>query len=298
MATQLVTGGASGDATDRLDVPSLSPGNPFIGARVADFSMRRISGVLSSTAAIAMIAMLAIGAAGATQGTSTYSVQFSAQGVSNSYKVTETVTPTSNLASDTLYLAVASGSSNFTYSRSVNSSLALQPFLPSITNQSFTYAANGTSVTLQITQNGTVPITFNGGSYKLTSYKFSAEFSAQVPAMDNLSTFQLPAMYNLSTIGGATTGGAMVATISGAISAFPSGLVYSLRGSVNGTSTFAVTLLSTNLPLNADTVSAGTQVASAGIGAGAVITALALALGVRSKQNKKLAQSKPEHWVD
>jgi hypothetical protein len=266
--------------------------------------MRRTSALLSTLAAVTVVLGLVISAAGATTGTAVYSIQFSDNGVSHSYTVTETVSPGSNASSDTLFLAVASGSWNVTYSRSVNSSIELQPFLPEVSNQSFSYSANGTTFGASITRSGTVPVSFQGKSYSLTSYAYSLQANGSVPDLSGLNLTAAGAMggapqTQLPTGLASTAMSAVTVKLVGSISAFPSGLVYSVKGTDQGTGSFSITLLSTTLPLSAVGASTTAQVASVGVGAGAAISALAIGLGVRHKQHgEKTTENKPEHWVD
>ena len=94
------------------------------------------------------LAVLLLGAAGtasaATPGYAVYSVQLSSMGTSHAITVNESVSATSNAGYDKLILSVVSGNSTFSYSRSINSSLEVSPFLPSVTNQSFSYASGST----------------------------------------------------------------------------------------------------------------------------------------------------------
>jgi len=274
--------------------------------------MKRISVPLSSIAALALVMGLAVAAAGATQGTVVYRVQGSSlmsgptssstsTPASGSYTVTETVSPGSNASIDTLLLAVAGGAGNFSYSRSINSSTLVQPFLPAIANQSFTYGANGTSVAATIARNGTVPLTFQGKSYSLASYAYSLELSFTMPSLGGLNITGLGPMSGLlqGQISSALPSSNQTTKLTGSILAFPSGLVYSVAGSVPGLASFSITLLSTTLPLNAGAASAATQVASIGIGAGAIVSALALGMGVRHRRQKQEnVERRPDHWVD
>src|SRR5712691_1716329 len=141
--------------------------------------MRKTRVVLSTFAAFLLVAMSVGAVSGATAGFAAYSVQFSTHGVSRSFIVNESATHTSKPALDRLFLSVTSSSSNFTYSKFVNSSLMIQPFLPAVTNQTLSFGSNKTSVSIKLTQNGTAPLTFQGSTYTLTSYTFSAHFSAR-----------------------------------------------------------------------------------------------------------------------
>ncbi len=261
---------------------------------------------LLPTLALAVLLLGAVGTAGAsTPGYAVYSVQVSAMGASHSIMVNESVSATSSASYDKLILSIVSGGSTFNYSRSINSSLDVSPFLPAVTNQSFAYTSGSSSVSVSILKNGTSSLRFDGGSYGLTSYSLTTRAS-----------------YN-----------GTAETIDGAISAFPSGLVYSVKladtipslqgltslGSLAGTLpgfnttagigslssaalgpvTLAITLLSTSLPLSGPSSSATEQAASVGIGAGAVVSVLALGLGVRYRHRHEASQQpKPEYSVD
>jgi hypothetical protein len=265
------------------------------------------TGIALSTVALLMLLGGAVGSvSAATPGFAAYKVQFASRGTSYSLIVNETVAATSNSSYDNLILSLTTGTWNSSYSRSINSSSDVSPFLPSITNQSFSYASASGNFTAGISKNGTLPLQFQGKSYTLTIYLLTAK-----------------AVYN-----GSTT------ALQGEVSAFPSGLVYSvsinmnypsfsglgLQGMLGGinpspfsipnglsaaltdqnTANVTLTLISTSLPLNAGSASTTAQVASIGIGAGAAVTALAVGLGVRhrGKQKEVVPEQKPEHWVD
>ncbi|MDA4132197.1 MAG: hypothetical protein OK454_03610, partial [Thaumarchaeota archaeon] len=141
----------------------------------------------------------------ATPGFAAYKVQFASHGTSYSLVVNETVAATSNSSYDNLILSLTTGTWNSSYSRSINSSSDVSPFLPSITNQSFSYASVSGNFTAGITKNGTLPLQFQGKSYTLTTYSLTAK-----------------AVYN-----GSTT------ALQGEVATFPSGLVYSVSINVN-----------------------------------------------------------------
>jgi hypothetical protein len=233
--------------------------------------MRKRQLILSTLAAVMLAAGLVGAVSGATSGFAAYSAQFSTHGVSKSFTVNESVTQTSKPALDRLFISVTSPSSNFTYSKFVNSSMMIQPFLPAVTNQTFSFGSNKTSVSIRLTQNGTAPLAFQGSTYTLTSYAFSAHFSARN-----------------------RTGSAK-----GTLHAFPSGLIYSVREDFNGTSTLLITLTATSLPLTAGAAAPAVQVSSIGVGAGVAVSALALGLGVQIRRRKnRIVEKKPEYWVD
>ncbi len=233
--------------------------------------MRKARNLLSAIAAISLLAGFIGVASAATPGYAIYEFQISAHNVSKSLTVNETVTQTSKVGFDKLLLSVTTPTSNFTYSRLVNSSSMLQPFLPTVTNQTFSYATNRTSISVKLTQNGSAPVTFQGSSYTLVSYSFSAEYS--------LRNF---------------TGNAK-----GSLFTFPSGLIYSLREVFNGASTLVVTLKSTSLPLTVGAAAPGVQIASVGLGAGVAASAVVIGLGVQIRRRKnRVIDKKPEYWVD
>src|SRR2546428_13850270 len=214
--------------------------------------MRKGQFILSTLAAVTLVAGLVGAVSAATPGFAAYTVQFSTHGVSKSFTVNESVTQTTKPALDRLFLSVTSPSSNFTYSKFVNSSLMIQPFLPAVTNQTFSFGSNKTSVSIKLTQNGTAPLTFQGSAYTLTSYAFSAHFSARN-----------------------RTGSAQ-----GTLHTFPSGLVYSVREDFDGTSTLLITLTATSLPLTAGAGPPAGQGGPVWVGAGVAGSELALRAGV------------------
>jgi hypothetical protein len=270
-----------------------------------------VNRVRTTVPALALAALLfgAIGTvSAAAPGYAAYSVQVSCSGTSHSFTVNESVSATSNANYDRLTLAVVSGNSTFSYSTSINSSLDVSPFIPFISNQSFSYTYNSTTVALSIINNGTTPVKFHGATYSLTSYAAKVTISS----------------YGTNE------------TINAELWTFPSGLIYSVKASIptsglgglgnltmpswgvglgslgpgsspfdpfattaSGTATLSVTLLSTSLPLSGSAPSMTEQAASIGIGAGAVAVVLALGLNVRKRHERKSdAAPKPEYAVD
>jgi len=233
--------------------------------------MRKGQFILSTLAAVTLVAGLVGAVSAATPGFAAYTVQFSTHGVSKSFTVNESVTQTTKPALDRLFLSVTSPSSNFTYSKFVNSSLMIQPFLPAVTNQTLSFGSNKTSISIKLTQTGTAPLVFQGSTFTLTSYTFSAHFSARNH-----------------------TGSA-----EGTLRTFPSGLIYSVREDFNGTSSLVMTLKATSLPLTVRAAAPAEQVGSIGVGAGVAVSAIALGLGVQMRRRKnRTAEKKPEYWVD
>ena len=206
----------------------------------------------------------------------TYRVAVSDASQSSSFVVNETVTPTTGNLAD-LALQAISANRNLSYSRVVNiTQQFLFPILPSISNQSLTYASNNYSISFSLMKLGTATSSFSGASY--TTTKFAFQVSARSGGLN------LPAAGNLTT--------------------FPSGLIYSASAVVNGTFTIQASLLGTNLPLDPPgqgSMSPTTTVAVAGsLGTAALVGAFALV-----KHGKKghpeisnAKDEKPSHWVD
>jgi hypothetical protein len=184
--------------------------------------------------------------------------------------VNESVTPSSNPGKSILFLSVEATSGNFSFSRVVNSSSTLFPYLPAISNMNYTYGDKSHSVTAKITQQGTSQVNFQGKMYSLTDYIFSA---------------------NIVSAKGTQT-------ISGNISAFPSDLVYSFASQINDTRV-ALTLTSTSLALGTTSAAPAVQAASAGLGISLAVAAVALSLGVSlRRRHRPEGSTKPDHWVD
>jgi hypothetical protein len=271
--------------------------------------MKRTEAVIPALALFAILAC-SVGAAGASPTTTTgfavYKVQLTSMGVTQSFTVNESISPTPNVSYDKLTIGVVSGSTEFNYSRSINSSLDVAPLIPAITNQTFSYKSASSSASVAVAKNGTVPVAFHGASYKLASYSVVASFvvngtsekingaleafpsglvyfvtvSAPVPDLAGLAALNmtLPSLSSLSTL---------------------SAPLQSLGGSTSGAVVVSLTLLSTSMPLNSPTASPVEQVASIGIGAGAAVTVLALGLGVRHRRNQQPEQpARTEYSVD
>ena len=204
-----------------------------------------------------------------TSGYVVYNVQASYNGTTRAVSVNESVTPSSTAGGSIVMLAVEGTQTNFTYSRVVNSSLTLLPYLPGISDQNFTYSDKGYTLAATISQQGTSQATFQGKDYTMTDYAFSAEVT--------------------SSNGSHTT--------TGTISAFPSDLVYSVTAQSNGSSVSA-TLTATSLALTTAAAAPALQSASAGIGLSLAVGAVAVSLGVKMKRKQGPAATHPDHWVD
>jgi hypothetical protein len=231
-------------------------------------------------------------------------------GFTRTATVNESISATSNPHVDTLVLGVVSGTTELNYSRSINSSLDISPFLPTITNQTFSYSSGSVSASLAVMMNGTVQVNFHGGSYKLTSFALSATVKANGTSetvKGALETFPSGLIY--------------LVRVSGALPAMPSSEGLALQNftlpvlssgllggvatpelaanSTSGTFSISLTLLSTSLPLTDPVASPVEQVASIGIGAGAAASVLALGLGVRRRRARMAEEkAKPDYAVD
>lgn len=197
--------------------------------------------------------------------------------------VNYSVAPTGQAGFVDITLALSSAMTNFTYSKAVNSSSLPEifPYLPGLTNQSFSYQTQGVSITANLVNAGQVTVSFNGTSYQATNYQASITAS-------NASSAQS-------------------FSASGTVTSMPSGLINSAQLTLNQTTTINVTLLSTDLSLNAPP--AGINVVGASLFGGAIIAVAAIAaLAVyrRTQQKKKSAQpqtlqensEKPSYGVD
>jgi len=227
-------------------------------------------------AAISLLAVVPLaqasttGTSSASSGFVAYSVHMTQNGTSRAASVNETVTPSSSPGDSIVLLAVEGTASNFTYSHVVNSSLTLFPYLPAISNENYTYSGKSYTVAAKISQQGTSQVTFQGKSYTLTDYAFSADVSSSKGSQ----------------------------TITGSVSAFPSDLVYSVTAQTTNASV-AATLTGTSLTLTTTAAAPALQAASAGIGLSLAAGAVALSLGIRMKRKQGSAgTSAPDHWVD
>jgi hypothetical protein len=229
---------------------------------------------LGLTALVLFLGPAAAGASPPSPGYAAYSVQGTSNGVTHSFVVNESLSHGTS-ASSILSLVLTSSHGNLSYSRDINSSVDVLPYMPAITNQNLSYSFNSTTISATVSSGASVSAAFHGSSYSLSSYAFSVNVDSPRGAM----------------------------TAAGTVLAFPSDLVYSVNGTVNGGDSFSITLLSTSLPLTSSSHSFGSaQATSVGLGAGAAITALALGLGVRFRKSgsthTESREAKPDHWVD
>ena len=268
--------------------------------------MSRLSVALSVFAALVLLVGTAGAAGAATPGFAVYRVVTTVQGQSNSFTVNETVAATSSPSYDNLILNFAWAGQTLNYSKSVNASDDLSPFIPSISNQTFSSTSASGTVTVNVLRNGTIPVQFQGASQSLTSYSLTGSLTSNgtdVTIQGALTTFQSGLVNSAGlTIDYPTIPApALQGMLAGANSSSnPSGTGLASLPTTQGTVNVSITLLSTSLPLNAASPSSTARAVSVGIGAGAAVSALAIGLGVRrhNKQASPAPEDKPEHWVD
>ena len=180
--------------------------------------------------------------------------------------VNESVTPTGQTGFVAVTLSLTSDTTNFTYSKDVNSSSLpmIFPYLSGLTNQSFSYAVQGISINANLVNTGQVPVTFNDTTYQATKYlvSFSAVNSSSMKSI----------------------------SADGNIVSMPSGLIYTVQLSFNQTSSVDIMLISTNLSLN-EPPSIVNPLGAAILGGGAIL-AVAIAAPTIFK---KLKHNNPNH---
>ncbi|HYC26959.1 MAG TPA: hypothetical protein VEB67_02930 [Nitrososphaerales archaeon] len=229
---------------------------------------------LGGAVAVAFLAVLMVGpvAVAAQPGTGfvDYKVTASTMMGGHSLNVNETVKTTDRAGFSDVVLQLIGSTQNLTYSRLVNSTTELFPYLPTIPSQQFDYSNTTYSIHANFTQSGTKEIAFQGANYTLTVYSIS-----------------LVATYGNRTVAAA-----------GDIEAFPSSLVYSVSLVSGPLASVSVILQGTNLQLTQSSPQMGTA-AYVGAGVGVVGIAGAAALFVRRRdRHSRTQEQKPMHWVD
>ena len=227
----------------------------------------------SSIAGLALVLLLLASSAAASQpvtGFAAYEVHIASPGGQRSALVNETVAPTSKAGYSDLILQLTGGQQNLTYSRLVNATEDLFPYLPVLATQSLRYS-NGTeySIDVNLTATGATTVSFQGSQYTLSVFSVS-----------------ILASYGNRSINTNAT-----------VRTFPSALVYSLSAG-NSTVGVQAVLQATNLPLVSSPPSEAT---AAYVGAGVGIGAVALAGGFlmrRRERRTPVKEEKPLHWVD
>jgi hypothetical protein len=228
----------------------------------------------ASVVGIAVLLLLATPIAVASQpsqGFAAYKVTVTLPSGQHSVLVNESLRPSDKAGFSTLMLQLTGGEQNLTYSRLVNASTNLLPYLPSLPAQSFDYS-NRTrySIHVNFSSSGTTSVTFHGSQYTLNAYSITVRASY----------------------------GNMSVSAHGTVETFPSTLVYSASASGGGMIEVQVLLQATDLPLVDPSLQTATVAfVGAGIGVGGI--ALAAALLVRRRErNSRTQEQKPMHWVD
>ena len=233
--------------------------------------MNRLAGM--TLAALALTLLFAGPVALAAQpltGSASYKITLSSPMGTHSVLVNETVKGSDRVGFSDLILQLTGSTQNFTYSKLVNSSEALLPFMPTVPSQSFDYANKTFSLHANLTQVNPESVSFQGSSYTMNVYAIS-----------------LTGSY----------GNRSFAT-AGTIESFPSSLVYSVTLSSGILFQASVVLQGTNLPLSQPSTTAATA-AYAGAGLTAVGVTAAAAFVIRRRDRRSKAQEqKPLHWVD
>ncbi|HXW95836.1 MAG TPA: hypothetical protein VEJ19_09045 [Nitrososphaerales archaeon] len=232
--------------------------------------MNRQTGVLAVFAVALLFTCSAVLATQPTTGFAEYRITAATPMGAHSVLVNETVEGSDKAGFSDVILELIGSTQNLTYSRLVNSSDALLPFLPTIPSQSFNYANKTFSIHANLTQGGTKSVAFQGINYTMTVYNIS-----------------LSGSYGNRSL-----------TAVGTIEAFPSSLVYSVTLSSGIIFEASIVLQETDLPLSQPST-ATTTATYAGAGLGAVGVAAAAALVVRRRdRHAKAQEQKPLHWVD
>jgi hypothetical protein len=205
-----------------------------------------------------------------TTGSASYRITLSSTMGTHSVLVNETVKGSDRAGFSDLILQLTGTTQNLTYSRLVNSSEALLPFMPTVPSQSFEYSNKTFSIHANLTQAAADSINFQGSRYTMTAYDIS-----------------LSGSYGNRSF-----------TAVGTIESFPSSLVYSVVLSSGNLLHVSIVLQGTNLPLSQPSTASATA-AYAGAGLTAVGVAAAAALVIRRRERHSKAQGqKPLHWVD
>jgi len=263
----------------------------------------RSSTILSVAVLISMLvvggaAHLALADTGQSAGYVQYRVSVSSPVnpvLSRTFLVNESAKSTGQAGFVNLTLSLASNGMNFSYSKDVNSSSLpmIFPYLAGLTNQSFSFALRGISITANLVNTGEVPVNFNSVSYQGTKY------------LIHLSTMNSSSMRSISA--------------NGSIISMPSGLIYMVQLSLNQLASVNATLLSTSLQLTGPQTRFNLSGASIlGVGAVAATAIAAPTIFMKVKHNKPNDQTgnktetgegsnpekdngdkeKPSYWVD
>ncbi len=212
-------------------------------------------------------------AAQTTQGYVAYSVTLTGASSSKSFVLNESVQSSTKSGSSNLVLNLIGQTQHLTYSRLVNSSTNLFPYLPTLGNQSLSYTGKNYSFTLKLTPAGTGSVNFQGTSQSTKEYKLAYTATLRTRSFSG----------------------------NGTIVTFPSTLIYSLTIQTNVKYSMNALLTATNLPL---TDPPSVTPTTAAITAGAAIGAAALVIPLLIRRRRKnhvdagAAEERPLHWAD
>jgi len=195
-----------------------------------------------------------------TTGSAAYRITVSSPMGSHSVLVNETVKGTDRAGFSDLILQLTGNTQNLTYSRLVNSSKALLPFMPTVPSQSFEYGNETFSVHANLTQWASQSVNFKGSSYTMTVYDISLSGSY----------------------------GNMSFAAVGTIECFPSSLIYSIELNSGLLFQANIVLQGTDLPLSQPSTDS-TTAAYAGAGVGAVGVAAVAAFAIRRRERHSKA---------
>lgn len=219
-----------------------------------------------------LIVLPVAASSGGTTQFATYNITLTNTTQTRSVVVNESITPSTNGMSD-LALQLVSSMSNLSYSKLVNSTYAMFPILPTVGNQSFSYKTSNYSIAVSIAQTGMGTATVSGVSYATTDYAFSAN---------------------------ASLSGSREFSVTGTLTALPSGLVDSALVVYNG-ATVQVQLVSTNLSLSSSSTTSSTmQTATIAGGASAIfgVGALVFYRHRSASHSSQSGEDKPLYHVD
>ena len=234
-------------------------------------AMKNRAGVAVTSLALAILLVASsVVAAQPTVGFVAYEIEIVSPAGQHSLVINETVGPAAKAGFSDLVFGLIGGQQNFTYSKLVNSTSELFPYLSAISTQALRYT-NGTTqgVNANVTVAGTKTVAFQGRQYALTEYSFSVS-----------------GVYRNRTI-----------DANGTLETFPSTLIYSASVRSGDVSAQA-TMQGTDLQLVQPTTG---SLSAAAVGAGMGLGGLALvaALFVRRREKRaKTQREKPPYWVD
>lgn len=203
--------------------------------------------------------------------------------------VTESIKPTDKADFMNVELSLSSPTTNFTYSKVMNSSTLpiIFPYLPELTNQSFSFQREGFSISASIVNTGQSQVNFNDNTYQ--AIKYLIDISA--------------------------TNSSKGINAQGEILTMPSGLIYKAKISLDSQSSVELTLLSTDLDL--EKPQNGIDPVGASLLGGGSVLAIAIAAPTifrkiknrkssqktktsqkKDENNDKEDENKPSYWVD